>query len=150
MTRPDQRLVTFEVDPAKITIARSLLKNDPRIHFVHGTIVLASEFLPLEPGTTGGQFHGGEYSANAAAPYRFDAVPDEIDLLVLDGGNWCSEVEFNKLIDRTKVVALDDSNREKSSKNWRNREFLLRHPETWEVIADDMEDRNGWIVARRR
>lgn len=151
MTRPEQRLVTFEVDLTKVMIARNFLKNDPRIEFVHGTIVRSDEFQPFEhPDPKAERFYWPEFSATANAPYRFDAVPEKIDLLVLDGGDWCSEVEFEKLIDRTKVLAMDDTNPSKTPKNSRNRETVLSQPEAWEVVADNQNDRNGYTVARRK
>ena len=35
-------------------------------------------------------------------------LPDEIDFLILDGGEWSTYPEWERLKDRTKIVFLDD------------------------------------------
>lgn len=150
LKRPEQRLITFEVDAAKITIAKAFYPAEKRIEFVHGTIVRPEEFQEFRhPNPDAIGFYAPEKAATASAPYRLDAVPEKIGLLVLDGGDWCAEVEMAKLINRTTIIALDDTNPEKSPKNDRNRKFLMGL-ETWQIVADDLHDRNGYTVARRR
>lgn len=148
MTRQTQKMVTFEVDLIKLNYARLVLNNDPRVTFVHGTIVRLDEYQPLVPGSIGEEFYGGEKTACFNAPYRFDAIPEQIDLLLLDGGDWCSEVEFGKLMDRSRVIALDDTDPSRAVKNVRNREFILSNPNLFKIMVDNLKDRNGWMVAQ--
>lgn len=77
--------------------------------------------------------------------YRFKAPHP--DLVLLDGDDIETEWEWEWFCDRCKVVALDDSN---ERKNRLQRAIILNQPETWEVIADVLDDRLGWLVARRK
>lgn len=148
LIRPDQVLITFEVDGEKAAHAAALYAADARVRCIHGTIALPGEFQPFAGPLDGMQFYEGEKAANNAAPYRWDAIPEKIDLLVLDGGEWTSEVEFEKLRDRTDVVVFDDTNPQRSNKNVKNAAYIRGNSE-WEVLDDRPNYRNGILVAKR-
>lgn len=69
-------------------------------------------------------------------------LPDKIDFLILDGGEYSTYPEWNKLKDRTRIVALDDSNIFKCSKI---REEIISSGD-YKVIYDNLYDRNGFSV----
>lgn len=80
-------------------------------------------------------------------PNVFHLVPKKIDLLILDGGELDSEVEFNKLYRRSKYIVLDDTYRN-SVKFVNMRDMLL---ETFKVIldvTDEDDNRNGYMIIR--
>lgn len=149
MIRPGQKLFTVELDAEKARLASSdylLFKNN--ISFIHGTIVLPEEFQPFEhPIADSIQFYAPEKEANSKAPYVLDQIPEKIDLLLIDSGEWTGDVEFGKLWKRSRVIALDDTHPEKVNKNVRNRQKLL--DEGWTVIADNLNERNGYFAAKR-
>lgn len=72
----------------------------------------------------------------------FDKLPKEIDFLILDGGEWSTYPEWQKLKDRTKIVFLDDTNLFKTKKI---REEILKS-KRYEIIIDDQMDRNGFSL----
>jgi len=78
------------------------------------------------------------------APYIFDKLPDNIDLLILDGGEYSTYGEFVKLKDRFRTVILDDTN---TIKNYNNANYL-RRSDMYTVIYDNPNDRNGCMVAK--
>ena len=49
-------------------------------------------------------------------PYVLDLIPHRIDFLLLDGGEFSTYTEWQKLKDRTKIVAMDDISQIKTSK----------------------------------
>ena len=69
-------------------------------------------------------------------------LPDKIDFLILDGGEYSTYPEWNKLKDRTRIVALDDSNIFKCSKI---REEIISSGD-YKVLYDNLYDRNGFSV----
>ena len=77
-------------------------------------------------------------------PNILDKIPNQIDLLILDGGEFSSLAEFNKLKDRTKYFILDDVNTIKNNKVAR----LMREDKTYQIIHDS-NDRNGFLVSKR-
>jgi len=150
LERPTQRLIGFEICPVKSEAARRFHANDPRIRIVTGTLVNAEDLGEFaHPNPAAEQFYWGDLAFTRGAPCVFDQVPDKIDLLVLDGGEWSSDAEFLKLWDRSGRIALDDTNGRASNKNWRARERLLNSNE-WEVLRDELHDRHGWLTAKRR
>lgn len=72
---------------------------------------------------------------------------ERIDLLLFDGDDLETDEEFATFKHICKVVALDDTN---ERKNRLQRAIILNHPETWTVLADELNDRLGWMVARRK
>lgn len=148
LIRPDQMLITFEVDGEKAAHAAAIYAADARVRCIHGTIVLPDEFQPFAGPRNLAEFYEGEKAGNNTAPYRWDVIPEKIDLLVLDGGDWTSEVEFAKLMDRTDIVVLDDTNPHRCNKNVKNAQFI-RHNKEWDVLDDRPDYRNGILVAKR-
>jgi hypothetical protein len=69
-------------------------------------------------------------------------LPEKIDFLILDGGEYTTYPEWVVLKSRTKIVALDDSNILKTS---RVRKEILESGE-YITIHDDLLDRNGFSV----
>lgn len=80
-------------------------------------------------------------------PLTLDELPPEIDLLLLDGDDMATELEFEALEPRcVKFVALDDT---KELKNRAQRWMILNRPDLWVVIADVQNERNGWMIAQK-
>ena len=71
-----------------------------------------------------------------------DLIPDEIDFLILDGGEFSSWQEYLILKDRSKIIFLDDT-RPPTIKNCMARKDLI---ETRKMIADNLNDRNGYCI----
>jgi len=71
-----------------------------------------------------------------------DQLPEKIDFLILDGGEYTTYPEWVVLKSRTKIVALDDSNILKTS---RIRKEILESGE-YITIYDNLFDRNGFSV----
>jgi hypothetical protein len=71
-----------------------------------------------------------------------DQIQDEIDLLILDGGEYSTYPEWQKLQSRVKYVFLDDTNVLKCRKI---REELLKSKQ-YQIIEDDLGDRNGYSL----
>lgn len=85
-------------------------------------------------------------SANDA-PDAMVHLPQEIDVLLLDGGELHSYGEYRALAGRAKIICLDDS--ATAIKNRRVREELLANDE-WKVVIDKPQERNGWCIFCRR
>lgn len=148
MTHASQRLYSIDYNEAPLEYARSLYKGDSRVSFLLGTLTLPHEFSPLILPDASAEFYGPERDANVNANYVLSDVPDPIDLLLIDGGGWTASVEFDKLLSRTSIVALDDTNRERATKNWRNRARCMDLG--FELIAERLDERNGWSIFNAR
>jgi hypothetical protein len=71
-----------------------------------------------------------------------DQIPEKIDFLILDGGEYSSWDEYLILKDRSRIIFLDDT-RPPTIKNFMAREDLLK---TRKVIVDDVYSRNGYCI----
>lgn len=148
LNRDSQRLYSLDYDTGPQGHARTIYGNDPRVIFITGTIVKPEEFMPFEhPDPDSKQYWAPERDANTSAPYVLDQIPEKIDLLLLDGGEWTSHVEFTKLGQRCKMIALDDTDPAKSNKNWRA--VAILNTLHWNKIGEDINERNGWSLFRR-
>jgi hypothetical protein len=71
-------------------------------------------------------------------------LPD-MDVIVLDGGEFCGEGDMREALKlNPKVIALDDI---KSMKNDKNHKWLSENPE-WKMLAYG-SDRSGWSIFER-
>ena len=87
LKRPEQQMWTFETEPKHHKIAEGLYSHYPNLHTINGKL----------------QDHT-------------NLLPDLIDLCLLDGGQLPQDTkaEVEAVIDKTKVIALDDSDRLKN------------------------------------
>lgn len=76
----------------------------------------------------------------------FYKIPKNIDLLILDGGEFSTYPEYIKLKDRTIFIILDDTKEMKCKKI---REEILSD-DNYEIIYDEFHDRNGFLVAKKK
>jgi hypothetical protein len=68
---------------------------------------------------------------------------DNIDVIILDGGEYSTQEDYNILINKNpKIICLDDVNVYKC-KNIR--QMLLNNNE-WELYKENLEQRNGWSI----
>lgn len=73
-------------------------------------------------------------------------IPDNIDFLLLDGGEFSTYIEWNILKNRSKIVLLDDTLVLKCKKI---REELL-NDDNYELIVDCLTDRHGFSIFRKK
>ena len=74
-------------------------------------------------------------------------LPEEIDVLHLDGGQFSTRGEFDLLKDRTIVVLLDDTNTFMTEKF---REEIIQNSDVWSVLVDLPQDRHGFTIACKK
>lgn len=86
-----------------------------------------------------------EVEAIKTANNVLDQIPETIDFLILDGGEYSTYPEWQKLKSRTKIVAIDDTTVLKSKKI---RSELLSDNE-WRLVTEDQSDRNGYAIFER-
>tara|TARA_A200000159_G_scaffold22014_2_gene18923 strand:- start:11084 stop:11716 length:633 start_codon:yes stop_codon:yes gene_type:complete len=77
-------------------------------------------------------------------PNVLESMPEQIDFLILDGGEFSSWSEYKLLKDRSKIIFLDDT-RPPTIKNYRARKDLLSS-KNYKLIIDDLDSRNGFCI----
>lgn len=74
-------------------------------------------------------------------------IPDLIDVVILDGGEFSTLAEFNVLKDRIqKYIILDDCNVLKCNKIYHD----LKNDQEWEIFKEDLKDRNGYAIFKKK
>lgn len=76
------------------------------------------------------------------APNVLHLLPDKIDLLILDGGEYSTYPEWQKLKNRCRFFCLDDTNIHKCSKI----KSEIINSSDYTVIYDMTNERNGFLV----
>ncbi len=71
---------------------------------------------------------------------------ENIDFLLLDGGEFLTYFEFLELKDKSKLIILDDTN---IHKNNIVRKILLNSTD-FECLEDNPNDRNGWSIFKKK
>jgi hypothetical protein len=77
------------------------------------------------------------------APNVLSSIPENIDFLLLDGGEFSTYSEWLKLKDRSKIIALDDTSTTKCRKI--KQEVLSDQNFSYKILKDSNE-RNGFMI----
>jgi len=113
---------------------------------IHGTIIEYKELLPLK-GTLNNEtletWLNDDLISLKTCPNVFDKLPNNIDLLIIDGGEFTGQQEFDKLWQRCKYIILDDTN---AIKHEKTKSFILSKPDIFSIIENNTLDRNGFLV----
>ena len=72
-------------------------------------------------------------------------IPDIFDVIFLDGGEFTTYHEFQKLKNKCKYLLLDDTNTNKCMKIL---EEIYNDKSKWDVLVHDKNDRNGILLCR--
>lgn len=153
--KKDYVVFSLEINESMYNIAQGNTYPD-NFHLLLGTIVDESDLGWMNWdeyfNSPEGFYHGG----NKMEWYQEDIlnlrktknviglIPVSIDLLILDGGEFTTYPEFLKLKDRCRFIMLDDTKELKCKKI---REEMLSDSENYNIIVDDLSDRNGILVA---
>lgn len=148
----ESRLWTVEYKPYLHQMASKNWQGCARITLLQGAVdraMMSWEEAKADPAFAGAPYNFEAWQKQkrqqAEAPLVLGELPEVMDVLLLDGGDFTSYGEFKALSARAKVLCLDDTRR---LKNRRVRDELLGDEE-WQVLADS-EARSGWSVFCRR
>ena len=83
----------------------------------------------------------------AMTPNVLALIPEKIDLLILDGGEFSTYLEWQILKDRFTYCILDDTRELKCLKI---REEIYNDSSIYEIIVDNTTSRNGFMVFKRK
>lgn len=118
-------------------------------NFIHGAIITEEELSKEKEKHGNNPWLLEDLNNLKTAPCIINQIPDKIDLLILDGGEFSSFLEFQKLWKKSRFIILDDTNKELSNKNWEVRNFILSDSKKFKVIEDNLKDRNGFLICEK-
>jgi len=155
--KTDYTFVSFECCPEQyITAVNNNSKNiNKNFNIIYGKLVDEEQIYTwLSRDTVGSEWPGHpwltwldqDYNWMLKVPNTLYAVPEKIDFLILDGGEFTTYLEWHALKDRVTYCALDDTNVLKSSKI---RAEVLNSPE-FEIIEDNPHVTNGFLIFKRK
>lgn len=145
--RKTQKIWTVEIDGKLLKEACDGLACAQLIP-LNGSIIPIEHFKCFMPfGASDRGTYEFEWRSVSNAEYVGGSLPDQIDLMVLDGGEFSTQFEWEFWHEKVKVVAMDDTNPLVTNKNVRNRFWCLESG--WTVLEDKLADRNGWFIACR-
>ena len=119
---------------------------------LHGVVAPCGEMMTWEEVRCHPMFSTGGYSerrhrkmlaACSAAPPVLDSLPERIDVLTLDGGDFSGFADFQKLRPRARVIVLDNAHT--GMKNYFALQELLAD-DKWRLLLDRPDDHQGWCV----
>jgi hypothetical protein len=132
---------TIECCLDKYKIALEGKPNLKNVHYLFGKII---EVEDLDQNNLSGAEQGwirSDIEAMNQCPNVLGLLPNQIDFLILDGGEFSTRAEFLKLKDRAKTILLDDTRPRKNRLNFAE----LSEDVNYKTIIDSPE-RHGWAV----
>ena len=126
----------------------SSFKNN--VTLLYGRIIELNEFLEfnkdIKQQLTHQQkiFFDNDVKTYNVCPYIMEKIPEQIDFLILDGGEYSTYLEWTKLKERISYVALDDTKMRKTKRIVE--ECML--DDSFELITSSGE-RNGFHVFKK-
>ena len=153
----DKHFVSLECNKEKLNIAKSFYEfhyniQEPLIELLNLTVLdkiptteeLNSQFPTLKDDPT--KMHWLNVDLENLKNCGVYTTDKQIDLLILDGGEFTTYFEYAILKDKCKNIILDDTIIDKCSQI---RKELLED-ERWELVKEDQKDRNGWSYFKRK
>jgi hypothetical protein len=109
----DTKFITLETDYNFYTIAKDNLKKfENKFDLLYGKIINSSDVIDFiknyDLSNEQTSWLSGDMKNFDLCPNVIDLIPNDIDFLILDGGEFSTYSEWKILKDRTKFVALDD------------------------------------------
>jgi hypothetical protein len=141
----DSRTIGFESNRDLYEVAKRNLRRHSDYQLVYGSIVREDELDKSNLTEIEKEWLESDIEDLSEVPFCLDRVPDEIDLLILDGGEFSTFAEFAKLNSRVRNwIVLDDTNTRKC------RRILaeLSQDSPW-IIVFLSDERNGTAILRR-
>ncbi len=124
----------------------------PKLNLIYGRIVEATDISSVEDIQQYDEYDSRylDWRSEDEENYQkcenvIDKLPEQIDVLLLDGGEFTSYAEYSVLKDRTKVLVLDDT---RVYKNKKVRSELIGN-DNWKLLYDNLQDRNGTTIFER-
>lgn len=150
------KLTTLEINQEKHEIAKTNLRNyinGVDVNFAWGSVISSSEIVDIETifpefatSTEYQRWHSVDVANIDASPNLLSVIPERIDFVLFDGGEFTTYYEFVKLLPRCdKFIALDDIN---VSKCRLIRQMLLEHPDWVEI--EHIQHRNGFSLFQKK
>jgi predicted O-methyltransferase YrrM len=141
---PPRFVASLEANKVMHQTALKNLGQNRAVSLIHGTLVEVAALDTHDLSAEESQWILGDIDSIGSAPLVLDIIPDQIDLLVLDGGEFSSRAEFDILSSRlTRWLFLDDII---VRKNRAVRDWVVNAPETRFETVFESENRNGWGV----
>ena len=143
--KPDAKFYSLECDEQQYNLATSIVDQAENVHLLLGKIVEDTELDIENLSAAEVSWLADDKTALSKVPNVLEQLPETIDFLILDGGEFSTKAEFEKLKDRSKYIFLDDT---AIRKNKANRANLLAD-NNFTTIEDKLADRNGWGLYKR-
>ena len=143
--------LTLEINKEKFEEAKEKYKNISYVHLLHGSIISISDvsnikkqtLLELFSDINIGWFREDLDNLKNVSHVKFDNSSPEV--VLLDGSEYLTYFEFQKLHNTTKVFILDDINTEKCKAIVSE----LNKNIQWKQVYFTPNERNGWAVYER-
>lgn len=139
-------LYSLECNKGMYDKAKPLWESKENVKLIYGNIISEHEMDTEHLSVQEQGWYQQDLAAMRECPNVLESLPESIDLLVLDGGEFSTFAEYSKLASRSFIIFLDDTI---CRKNKKVREDLLNSDE-FELIEDHPEDRHGWSLFKRR
>lgn len=139
-------LYSLECNKDMYDRAKPLWASRENVKLIYGCIVAEHEMDTEQLSSEEQRWYQNDIIEMRKCPSVLESLPKAIDLLVLDGGEFSTFAEYQKLANRSSIIFLDDT---VCRKNKKVRMDLLNYNE-FELIEDHPRDRHGWSLFKRR
>jgi len=140
--------ITLESNIDMYNIAKNNLKNY-KLTMIYGSIVKTNEILKFVKEISINEeqkiWLAGDINELNKCPYVLDLIPNKLDFLLLDGGEFSTYLEWLKLKDRSTVVALDDITQLKTNRIFNE----LKKDNNYDLV-DMTDEGNGFAIFKKK
>lgn len=143
--RESTNIIGLEANPLFFKKAKRYLSRFPNYQLLYGAVVQPSELDDYELNIDEISWFQNDLKDLISAPYILELLPNSIDLLILDGGEFSTYGEYVKLQSRvTGWIILDDI----YTRKCRRIMSSLSDQSEWALVFESRE-RNGTAVLKR-
>lgn len=150
--KDNYKFISFECD--SVMYAKAVVNNQQKLSdnfSLHlGKIVDEEEMLSWfdlsSLDSENSKYLSADIDNMSKVPNLKHIIPEEIDLLILDGGEFSTYPEWKFLKNRSDIVILDDTSTFKCKLI---REEVLKSQDLYQILIDKPNHRNGFLIYKK-
>jgi hypothetical protein len=143
----DFKFYSLECNSDKSKFAADLYKDEPNVYILNQTLLTQDDYKDagkVFPNMAMNWYKNDMDNIKTCKNFLSENNIDNFDVVLLDGGEYTTYFEFQKIRDKCSIIMLDDTNTDKC----RQIVVELKNDTNWKLMVED-DEHNGFAIFKK-
>lgn len=143
----DFKFYSLECNADKSKFASDLYKDEPNVYILNQTLLTEDDYKDAEkvfPNMAKNWYKNDMDNIKTCKNFLSENNIDNFDVVLLDGGEYTTYFEFQKIRDKCSIIMLDDANTDKCKQIV----VELKNDTNWKLMVED-DEHNGFAIFKK-